>query len=274
MDRIPTEKNHNTPDSMNIPTTLLSLFITGTLLQAQGEDLAQKLANPVSDLISVPAQGNYDFGMGAGDGTRWTTNIQPVIPFGLNQKWNLISRTILPVIDQEGIAASGDALDASGLGDVVQSFFFSPKAGSPIWGVGPVILIPTATDPLLGSEKFGIGPTAVVLKQDGAWTYGALANHLWDVAGDDGRNSINATFLQPFVSYITPTKTTFSLNLESTYDWQADQWTVPVNLVVSQLLKVGEQPVQAFIGARYYAETPANGPEWGLRFGLTFLFPK
>lgn len=259
---------------MKIPTPLLSLFITGTLLQAQDEDLAKKLANPISDLISVPIQSNYDFGIGAGDGTRWTTNIQPVIPFDLNENWNLISRTILPVIDQEGFAAAGDGLDESGLGDVVQSFFFSPKASSPIWGVGPVLLIPTATDSLLGSEKFGIGPTAVVLKQDGPWTYGALANHIWDVAGDDARGSINATFLQPFVSYITPTKTTFSVNVESTYDWQANQWTVPINLVVSQLLKIGDQPVQAFVGARYYAETPANGPEWGLRLGLTFLFPK
>lgn len=259
---------------MKIPTTLFSLFTTGTLLHAQEEDLAQKLANPVSDLISVPVQGNYDFGIGAGDGTRWTTNIQPVIPFELNQNWNLISRTILPVTDQEGIAAAGDALDASGLGDLVQSFFFSPKAGSPIWGVGPVLLIPTATDSLLGSEKFGVGPTAVVLKQDGPWTYGALANHLWDIAGEDSRASVNATFLQPFVSYITPTKTTFTFNTETTYDWQNELWIVPANLIVSQLFKIGDQPLQAFVGARYYVETPTGGPEWGLRFGLTFLFPQ
>lgn len=255
-------------------TTITVLALSATALHAQDADLAQKLANPVADLISVPIQSNYDFGVGAGDGTVWRTNIQPVIPFGIGEDWNVISRTILPVVDQEGLAAAGDSLDASGLGDITQSFFFSPKESSPIWGVGPVLLIPSATDDLLGGEKWGIGPTAVALKQEGPWTYGALANHLWDVAGDDGRNSINATFLQPFVSYITPTKTTFSINLESTYDWQANQWTVPVNLVVSQLLKIGEQPVQAFVGARYYAETPNGGPEWGLRFGLTFLFPK
>lgn len=255
-------------------TAITAIAFAATALHAQEADLAQKLANPVADLISVPIQSNYDFGVGAGDGTVWRTNIQPVIPFGISDDWNVISRTILPVVDQEGLAAAGDALDASGLGDITQSFFFSPKESSPIWGVGPVLLIPSATDNLLGGEKWGIGPTAVILKQEGPWTYGALANHLWDVAGDDGRNSINATFLQPFVSYITPTKTTFSLNLESTYDWQTNQWTVPVNLVVSQLMKIGGQPVQAFVGARYYAETPANGPEWGLRLGLTFLFPK
>ncbi len=259
---------------MHNKSIIPALVLSTTLLQAQDADLAKKLANPISDLISVPIQSNYDFGIGLGEGTKWTTNIQPVIPFGISEDWNVISRTILPVIDQEGFAPAGDALDASGLGDTVQSFFFSPKESSPIWGVGPVFLIPTATDPLLGGEKWGIGPTAVVLKQQGPWTYGALANHLWDFAGDDSRNSVNATFIQPFVSYITPTKTTFSLSTESTYDWENNQWTVPINFLVSQLFKIGDQPLQAFAGARYYVEKPDNGPEWGLRCGLTFLFPK
>jgi hypothetical protein len=258
---------------MKLTSTALGLVFSTTLLHAQDVDLAKKLANPISDLISVPIQSNYDFGIGAGDGTKWTTNIQPVIPFGISEDWNIISRTILPVIDQEGIAPAGSSLDEFGLGDTVQSFFFSPKQSSPIWGVGPVFLIPTATDSLLGTEKWGIGPTAVVLKQEGPWTYGALANHLWDFAGDDSRDPVNATFLQPFVAYITPTKTTFTLNTETTYDWQNDQWIVPINFIVSQLLKIGDQPVQAFVGARYYAEKPANGPEWGLRLGMTFLFP-
>jgi len=255
-------------------TTSALLALATTALQAQDADLSRKLANPVADLISVPIQSNTDFGVGTGDGTVWRTNIQPVIPFGISEDWNLISRTILPVIDQEGLAPAGDALDASGLGDTVQSFFFSPKESSPIWGVGPVLLIPSATDDLLGGEKWGAGPTAVILKQEGPWTYGALANHLWDFAGDDNRGAVNATFLQPFVSYITPTKTTFSLNTETTYDWRNDQWIVPVNFVVSQLFKIGDQPVQAFVGARYYVETPTGGPEWGLRLGMTFLFPK
>ena len=254
--------------------SILALVSSATLLHAQDADLAKKLANPISDLISLPIQSNYDFGVGPGNGTKWTTNVQPVIPFGISDDWNVISRTILPVIDQEGLAAAGDSLDEFGLGDTVQSLFFSPKECSPIWGVGPVFLIPTATDTLLGTEKWGMGPTAVVLKQEGQWTYGALANHLWDFAGDDSRASVNATFLQPFVAYITQTKTTFSLNTESTYDWQKEQWTVPINVMVSQLFKIGDQPMQAFIGARYYAEKPDNGPEWGLRLGLTFLFPK
>jgi len=256
---------------MKAATTITALALATTALHAE-EDLAKKLANPISDLISLPIQSNVDFGVGPGDGTIWRTNVQPVIPFSISEDWNVISRTILPVVDQEGLAAAGDGLDASGLGDITQSFFFSPKESSPIWGVGPAFLFSSATDDLLGVEKWGVGPTAVVLKQDGPWTYGALANHLWDVAGGEDRDSINATFLQPFVAYILPTKTTLTLNTESTYDWSNEQWTVPINLIVSQLFKIGDQPMQAFAGARYYADKPKNGPEWGLRFGLTFLF--
>lgn len=245
----------------------------GASAWAADTDLAKKLSNPVSDLISVPIQSNLDYGLGPGGGTKWTTNIQPVIPFSLSENWNIISRTILPVIEQQGIALGGSA-DEWGLGDVTQSFFLSPKSSDPIWGVGPAILFPTATDDVLGSEKWCLGPTAVLLKQSGHLTFGALVNHLWDVGGDEERNYVSATFLQPFVAYTTPHATTFTVNAESSYDWHSEQWTIPVNFVVSQVVKLGNQPMQLFAGARYYADKPDGGPDWGLRAGFTLLFPK
>ncbi len=141
--------------------------------------------------------------------------------------------------------------------------------------MGPAFLLRTASEPELGGEKWGAGPTAVALVQSGQWTYGALANHIWSVAGDDQREDISSTFLQPFLAYITSTKTTFSLNTESTYDWKHEQWSVPVNLMVNQLFKVGDQPMQIGIGARYWAESPDSGAEgWGVRVVYTLLFPK
>lgn len=241
----------------------------------EAAELAKKLANPVASLISVPMQANWDFGIGLNEAARFTLNVQPVIPLSLNDDVNLIVRTIVPVIDAESPAPG--IPDVSGLGDITQSFFFSPKqptANGWILGAGPVFLWPTATEDLLGTEKWGAGPTALALRQRGGWTYGVLANHLWSYAGDETREQVSATFLQPFLTYITRTKTSFSLNTEASYDWNSTQWSVPLNLMVSQLLKIGGAPVQISLGGRYHAEGPDGGPEWGLRAQLTLLFPK
>ncbi|MCI0675406.1 MAG: hypothetical protein L0Y42_06470 [Phycisphaerales bacterium] len=242
---------------------------------ADAAELAKKLSNPIASLISVPFQFNFDRGFGPDDdGERYTLNIQPVIPISLNEQWNVISRTIVPITHQDDLFPG--AGDQTGLGDIVQSLFFSPKeptSGGLIWGAGPVFLIPSATDDLLGSEKFGIGPTVVLLKQEKGWTYGALANHIWSVAGDGDRADVNATFLQPFLSYTTRDAWTFALNTESTYDWEAEEWSVPINAVVSKLVTLGDQPIQFFAGVRYWADSPDTGPEgFGFRAGFTLLF--
>lgn len=243
----------------------------------EAADLAKKLANPISSLISVPFQANYDTNIGPDDdGERFFVNVQPVIPVSLNSDWNLITRVILPITAQDDIFPG--AGDQFGLGDTTASFFFSPVKpafGKWIWGVGPVAALPTATDDLLGSEKWGLGPTAVVLTQSGPWTVGALTNHIWSVAGDDDRDDISNTFLQPFIAYTTPTAWTYTLNTESSYDWENEEWAVPINAQISKLTRFGKQPVSIGGGVRYWADSSPTGPEgWGARVFLTYLFPK
>ena len=254
---------------------------------AQDEaDLAKKLSNPISSLISLPMQGNYDSNIGpADDGERFSLNIQPVIPVDIGGGWNLISRTIVPIVAQDDILPG--AGDQFGLGDVVQSVFFSPQAPTAaglIWGVGPVFLLPTATDDLLGGGKLGLGVTGVALVQRGPWTIGGLANHIWSVAGEDNlnfaggvipRSDISTTFLQPFISYTTKDAWTFSLNTETTYDWEGENWAVPVNLAFSKLTRIGDQPVSIGAGVRYWVESSPGSPEgFGARLTFTFLFPR
>lgn len=246
---------------------------TASAQQHDADELAKKLSNPVAALISVPFQYNYDQTHGD-DGYRHNLNIQPVAPFQISEHWNVISRTILPVTYQKDVVPG---TDQAGIGDITQSFFFSPREPGPsgvIWGIGPALLLPTGTDDL-GADTWAAGPTFVVLKQDHGWTYGALANHLADVAGTGSRRAdISSTFLQPFVSKAFTGGRTLTFNLESTYDWKASQWTVPLNVQYSKVTKLGSQMLSYQGGVRVYLETPQGGPDWGLRFGITLLYPK
>jgi hypothetical protein len=241
------------------------------------EELAKKLSNPVAALISVPFQGNYDANIGPNeDGEKYYVNIQPVVPISLDEDWNLISRTILPVVHQEDLAPGSGT--ENGLGDITQSLFFSPARPTEsglIWGVGPAFLIPTASDDELGAEKWGIGPTGVALKQDGPWTIGALANHIWSVAGDDDRTDVSNTFLQPFVAYTTKEAWTYTLNTESNYDWKDEEWSVPINAQISKVTRIGDQLVSIGGGLRWWADSAPDGPEGlGARFFVTLLYPR
>jgi hypothetical protein len=256
----------------------LTLGCASFAAQAQDtEALAKQLSNPIASLTSVPIQFNYDDGVGpTDDGERYFVNVQPVIPMSISENWNLISRTIVPIIQQDEIFPGAGS--QFGLGDTVQSLFFSPKALTAsgwTWGVGPVFLVPTATDDLLGGEKWGAGPTGVALRQTPTgWTYGALFNHIWSFAGEDDRADINATYLQPFISKSLGQGRTISTSLESTYDWESEQWTVPINIGYSKVSRIGTQLVSYQGGVRYYIEAPDSGAEWGLRFTFTLLFPK
>lgn len=241
---------------------------------ADAADLSKQLSNPVSSLISVPFQENVDFSVGPEDGMKSTLNIQPVVPVNLSGNWNVIIRTILPVVYQNEVVPASSQF---GLGDITQSFFFSPSRPGPsgiIWGLGPVLLYPTATDQFLGGKKWGAGPTLVLLKQSGKDTFGILANHIWSVAGSNSRSDISATFLQPFYSHTTASALTLGLNSESSYDWKSKKWTVPINVTATQLTHMGKQPVSIGGGLRYYVVSPKDGPNWGVRLIFTLLFPK
>lgn len=242
--------------------------------ESQADALAKQLQNPLASLISVPFQGNFDFGVGPADGNKMVLNIQPVVPISISENWNLIGRLILPVVSQNNVF--GNSGSQFGLSDAVVSAFLSPKeptSGGLIWGVGPVLLVPTATDNLLGTEKFGVGPTAVVLKQAGQFTIGALINHIWSVAGNDDRADINNTFLQPFLARNFKGGYSLSLNTELTQNWDADATSGNLNLVGAKVFSIGKQLTQVFLGPRIpYGN--GNSSEWGFRAGVVLLFPK
>jgi hypothetical protein len=244
----------------------------------ENAELAKQLSNPVADLVSVPFQANWNFGVGPGpdNDTQFLLNFQPVMPFNLNKDWNLIARVIVPYLSQPPLSTGGAT--ASGIGDILVSGFFSPSHPKHfIWGVGPALQLPVPTEPTLGTGQWSVGPTFVILKQTGHWTYGALTNQLWSFAGDDSRPSVNQFYLQPFGAYTTAKATTYQISSETVADWNqpgSDTWTVPIILQVSQMLRLGRRPISVGAGYGYYVESPTGGPNWKFRALITLIFPK
>jgi len=260
-------------------TALSIAILFPRIALAEDKDLAKELANPIADLISVEIEANYDGDIGDDSdvsGSQWITNVQPTIPFSISENWNVISITTAPIITQEDI--SSDGAEESGIGDILKRFFFSPKKPTSyglIWGAGPVLLLNTASNDALGSNKWSAGPTAAALIQKGPWTIGMRAEHIWSFAGNNSSPGVSATSMGPFVSYITKSETTFTVNTDSTYDWKAENWSAPIHFKVEQLLKVGSQMIQVGGGLRYWAASPSDGPEgFGASLSLIFLFPK
>lgn len=267
------------------PTRILSAFalmLLGLSAQAQEQpaasnarDLADKLANPVANLVSVPLQNNVDYGIGAYQGSRYTLNFQPVIPTQLTPRINLIARLVLPIVDQRNITAPLES--QFGLGDATASAFFSPVASKNgwVWGVGPAFLVPTGTNTFLTTKKWGIGPTAIALRQKGGLTYGFLVNQLWSFAGDGNRSDVNQMFLQPFFAKNFPSGAGLNANAEITSNWEAKSTVAVLNLLVSAVSRLGSQTVSLAVGPRIPVAGPSESrPDFGLRGVITFVFPK
>jgi hypothetical protein len=261
----------------------MALVVPGGLLAqekteaatANAEEVAKKLANPVASLISVPFQNNLDVGIGDNNGARNTLNIQPVIPIKLSARMNLITRVILPVVAQFNITGVGTS--QSGLGDALLSGFFSPTPGKSgwIWGAGPAILIPTATNDYLASKKLGVGPTALALKQTNGWTFGALANQVWSVVGNEDRSDVNQLFLQPFLNYNWKSGAGLGVNAEITENWEANTTNAYINPTISGVTKLGKQVVSLVIGPRLHVAAPDGArANFGVRAVITLVFPK
>lgn len=237
--------------------------------------LADKLSNPVASMISVPFQNNTDWGIGPYNGSKNTLNFQPVVPFRLSSSLNLITRYIIPIVDQQDI--TGPDTHQFGLSDATISAFFSPANSNNgfIWGAGPVFLAPIATNDYLGTKKFGMGPTAVFLKQAHGNTMGALMNQIWSVAGDKDRPPVSQFFIQPFFAHSFPTGASVGGNAEITQNWQSNTTTVFLTLTASAVTKLGNQPVQLVIGPRIPVAGPeATRPAFGIRAVLILVIPQ
>ena len=245
---------------------------------AVNTDALRKAAqNPVASLISVPVQNNNNFNIGPDNRTQDVLNIQPVIPIRVSENWNLINRIITPIIYQPTMSQPVNQ-GAYGFGDLNPSFFFSPaKPQKLIWGVGPTVVLPTATNPVLGQGKWSTGPTVVVLAQPGKWTLGGLVNNVWSFAGQSARPNVNQMLFQYFINYNLPKGWYITWQPTLTANWEMSnggRWLVPVGGGVGRIMKLGFQPVN--LTTQFYGNVvhPPGASPWGLRLQIAFLFPK
>lgn len=255
----------------------LLLLAAGVFLSSNtfASTLAQDAQNPVANLISVPFQYNANVDYGPFKKTQSILNIEPVLPVSLNKNWNLIFRTILPVIDEPSFLKANNS--TTGLGDINPTVFLTPTgAHTLIWGAGPTISIPTATDTVLGTGKLSVGPSVVLLTMPSNWVIGTLVYNLWSVAGDADRSDVNEMTIQYFITLNLPKNWYVSTSPIMTADWEAtsgNRWTVPVGAGFGRIFKLGTQSMNGSIHAYYNIERPQFSARWTLQAALTLLFP-
>jgi hypothetical protein len=242
--------------------------------KAQAAALAKETQNPVADLNTVPIQFNWNTGGGLGDQTMQVINVQPVFPLPINKTWNIVSRTIVPIVNVP--LPSGDR--STGIGDIQEQLFLSKqKGGKVIWGIGPIFSFPTATNDVLTTGQFALGPTFVVLTMPGKWVIGVVGNNLWRIGGSDNTTAINSFFVQPFINYNLSRGWAISTSPSITADWNApsgQEWTVPLGLGVSKVDMIGKQPVNLSLQYYHNVVRPDNGPADVVRMVFALLYPR
>lgn len=245
-------------------------------LALDAQALAKAAQNPVANLISVPFQDNINFNVGPLEKTQNVLNIQPVIPVSLSPKWNLITRTILPVISQPAFVEGEDR--TNGIGDLQFTAFLSPaNAEGLIWGAGAIVQAPTATNDL-GNDHWGLGPSAVVLRLEkgNPWVYGVLVNNLWSVGGGSGP-SYNNLLVQPFLNYNFKGGLYLSASPIITANWEAnedDRWTVPLGGGIGKIVHLGRLPLNLQTQVFHNVVSPRDGPDWTWRLQVQLMFPR
>jgi hypothetical protein len=239
-------------------------------------DLAKKIQNPIGDLYSFPFQSNTNFGFGPHGGTQEILNIQPVIPIHITPDWNIITRTILPLVWTPDLSPAPSV--PFGTGPATFSAFLSPKnpTNGWLWGIGPVVQVPTISDASLGSSVWGGGPTAVLVYMHGPIVAGALANNVWSFGGTHGAggNSYNDFLTEPFVNYNFGDGWYVGSSPIITANWQANgtKWTVPIGADAGRVIRIGKLPVNLLLGAYYNIVKPQYGADWQLRSQVTLIF--
>ncbi len=277
------QKYHRIPQR---PARSVGLFLGACILSLcpvvqpvsaqETSEVAKQAQNPIASLISVPIENDFNPQTGINKKDSYVLEMKPVVPFNLSNNWNLVTRTVIPVIQVPDLAPGVNG--TSGVGDVQLSLFLSPsKAGAVIWGAGPVVSFPTASQEILGTKKLSVGPTVVVLRSQGHWLFGTLVQNLFSVAGPSGRPNVNQMLMQPFANYNLKHGWYLTSSPVITANWEVNpnqRWVVPVGGGVGKIVHFGKLPVNMYTQVFRNVERPDGTTPWSVRFQAQLLFPK
>jgi hypothetical protein len=238
------------------------------------QELAQDVENPLANLVAIPIETIWEGGAGPEDADRFALQVSPSVPFALGEDWLLVSRSVVPLLVHQQAMAKGAGSD-TGLGDIETSLFLTPRSPflGAAWGLGPILLLPTATDSELGAEAWAAGPTGAVVVERGAWSLGAIARHLWSYE-EHGEQDVNATLIDPWLNHAWESGFSVTLEGEAAYDWEAAEWTVPIGAVLHQLVEIGGQQIDFGLQFLHFVERTPDDPTWSLTFTIDLLFER
>jgi hypothetical protein len=258
-------------------TSVTALCLVTPPVRAQEtSEIAKQAQNPIASLISVPIENDFNPQTGFKKEDSYVLEFKPVVPFRLSDDWTLITRTIIPVVQVPDLAPGVEG--TAGVGDVQLSLFLSPaKVGPVIWGAGPVVSFPTASQEILGTKKVSLGPTVVVLRIQGHWLFGTLVQNLFSVAGPAARPDVNQMLMQPFANYNLKHGWYLTSSPIITANWNVNpsqRWVVPVGGGVGKIVHFGKLPVNIYAQFFRNVESPTGTTHWSARFQAQLLFPK
>jgi hypothetical protein len=275
---IPQASAAASPGSASDPSTL-----TPAQQAALQAAIIKTSQNPVGNIAIIPFQNNFNYGVGPYTRFQYNLNVQPVVPFMLSKNLTLIARTIIPIINQPSFApptvcASQYGCGSTfGLGDIQEQLFFAPKTqpGALIWGVGPILQVPSASPGALGAGKWAIGPNAVALVMPGNIVTGILVSQLWSVAGQANRPNLSSALFQPFFNYNLKDGWALSTAPVITANWTATQnkWAIPLGGGVAKTFKLGDQLMSVSALYYTYVARPITSPQTNLKVVWSLLFP-
>ena len=263
-----------TVEQQRVTVTESEVSASGAAAEPSAEEIAAKLANPNAPMASLTFRLQYRTFAGDAPGASsqdsTTLAFQPSFPFTLANGDVFFFRPNIPIQLSTPVPdPAGGFSTESGLGDIVFDLAYgrTTKTGM-LYAGGVVVSLPTATEDVLGTDRYSLGPEFMIGKLSKKYVLGMFPSHLWDVGGS-GNADVNVTNLQLFGTYLPGGGWNVGTSPILSYDHNSDQWTIPLNFTFGKTVIWNGRPWKLSAEINYFVEkSDAFGPEWFIGFNV------